>query len=63
LYPEREILHEVSADARLVVSEPMGDLPGAWNEVPESNYGVVGLGDDQLRPFKVKPPTPVAATV
>lgn len=55
LYPEREILHEVSADARLVVSEPMGDLPGAWNEVPESSYGVVGHGDDQLRPFKVKP--------
>ena len=63
LYPEREILHEVSADARLVVSEPMGDLPGAWNEVPESSYGVVGHGDDQLRPFKVKPPTPVAVTV
>jgi predicted glutamine amidotransferase len=63
LYPEREILHEVSEDARLVVSEPMGDLPGAWNEVPESSYGVVGSGDDALRPFKVKPPTPVAVTV
>jgi len=58
LYPKREILHEVSADARLVVSEPMGDLPGAWNEVPESTYGVVGHGDDHLRPFKVKPPMP-----
>ena len=63
LYPEREILQEVSADARLVVSEPMGDLPGAWNEVPESSYGVVGHGDDQLRPFKVKPATHVAVTV
>jgi len=61
LYPEREILHEVSADARLVVSEPMGDLPGAWNEVPESSYGVVGHGDDQLRPFKVKPPAVAVA--
>jgi predicted glutamine amidotransferase len=63
LYPEREILQEVSADARLVVSEPIGDLPGAWNEVPESAYGVVGHGDDQLRPFKVKPPAPVAVMV
>jgi predicted glutamine amidotransferase len=63
LYPEREILHEVSADARLVVSEPMGDLPGAWNEVPESSYGVVGHGDDQLRSFNPKPPTRVAVTV
>jgi predicted glutamine amidotransferase len=63
LYPEREILHEVSADARLIVSEPPGDLPGAWNEVPESSYGVVGHGDDQLRPFKVKHSTSVAVTV
>jgi len=63
LYPEREILHEVSADARLVVSEPMGELPGAWNEVPESSYGVVGRGEDRLEPFKVKPPTKVALTV
>jgi glutamine amidotransferase len=39
-----------------VVSEPIGDLPGAWNEVPESSYGVVGGGEDQLRPFTVKPP-------
>lgn len=57
LAPDREILFEVSEDSRLVVSEPVGDLPGAWNEVPESSYGVVGGGDDQLRPFKVKPPT------
>jgi glutamine amidotransferase len=56
LYPERRILQEVSDDARLVVSEPIGDLPGAWNEVPESSYGVVGDGEDQLRPFTVKPP-------
>jgi glutamine amidotransferase len=63
LYPEREILHEVSADARLVVSEPMGDLPGAWNEVPESSHGVVGRGEDDLRPFKVKPPTAAAVNV
>jgi glutamine amidotransferase len=63
LYPEREILREVSADARLVVSEPMGDLAGAWDEVPESTYGVVGGGDDHLRPFKVKHPNRVAVTV
>ncbi len=63
LYPEREILQEVSDDARIIVSEPMGDLPGAWNEVPESSYGVVGQGDDQLLPFTVKPPgSPVAVS-
>jgi predicted glutamine amidotransferase len=57
LYPEREILHEVSEDARLIVSEPIGDLPGAWNEVPESCYGVVGRGEDHMAPFKLQPPT------
>ncbi|MBV8955092.1 MAG: class II glutamine amidotransferase [Solirubrobacterales bacterium] len=57
LYPERVILQEVSDDARLIVSEPMGDLPGAWNEVPESSYGVIGDGDDQLHSFKPKSPS------
>lgn len=61
LYPERQILQEVAEDARLIVSEPMGDLPGAWNEVPESCCGVVGQGDDQLRTFKVKPPAKTVA--
>lgn len=56
LYPERQILQELSDDARLVVSEPIGDLPGAWNEVPESSYGAIGGGEDQLLSFKVKPP-------
>jgi predicted glutamine amidotransferase len=57
LYPDREILQEVSDDARLVVSEPIGDLPGAWNEVPESSWGVVGGGDDQIHAFKPKAPS------
>jgi predicted glutamine amidotransferase len=56
LYPERQVLREVSDDARIVVSEPIGDLPGAWNEVPEASYGVVGKGHDQLLPFTAKPP-------
>jgi predicted glutamine amidotransferase len=57
LYPERQVLQELSDDARLVVSEPIGDLPGAWNEVPESSYGVVGGGDDELLRFAPKPPS------
>ena len=59
-YPEREILREVSDDARLVVSEPFGDLPGAWEEMPEASYGVVSKGSDRLLPFSPKPsPKPV----
>ena len=52
MYPENELLREVGDEARLVVSEPLGDtLPGAWNEVPESSYGVIQPGDDELHPF------------
>jgi predicted glutamine amidotransferase len=58
LYPERQILRRVSGDTRLVVSEPVGDLPGAWIEVPEASYGVVGKGPDQLLPFAPEPPPP-----
>jgi glutamine amidotransferase len=50
-YPDNPILHELSDEARLVVSEPLGDLAGAWNEVPESTYGVIQEGQDELRPF------------
>jgi predicted glutamine amidotransferase len=61
LYPDREVLQEASEDARLVVSEPIGNLPGAWQEVPESTYGIVGRGEDSLHMFKVKPPTTAVA--
>jgi predicted glutamine amidotransferase len=55
-YPDREILREVSDDTRLVVSEPIGDLPGAWIEMPEASYGIVSKAGDQLVPFAPTPP-------
>ncbi len=55
-HPEVEVLRELSDESRLVVSEPLGDLKGAWNEVPESHYGVVQAGEDELRPFTPRPP-------
>jgi glutamine amidotransferase len=51
LYPESEELAGLSEETRVVVSEPLGDLPGAWNEVPESHVGIVEPGTDELRPF------------
>lgn len=50
-YPDNAVLHGLSDETRIVVSEPLGDLEGAWNEVPESSYGVVQEGQDELRPF------------
>jgi len=55
-YPDREILREVSDDARLVVSEPIGDLPGAWEEMPEATCAVIRMGEDRLLPFHPEPP-------
>lgn len=52
-HPELAILAQVSDEARLVVSEPLGDVEDAWNEVPESTWGVVRPnGDDELHPFR-----------
>jgi len=52
LYPENELLQQFDDESRLVVSEPLGDeLPGAWNEVPESSWGVIKPGQDEMHPF------------
>lgn len=50
-HPENEDLELLSDDARVIVSEPLGDLVGAWHEVPESHVGIVHAGRDELRPF------------
>ena len=55
-YPDNPVLHGLSDETRIVVSEPLGDLAGAWNEVPESSYGVIQEGQDELRPFAPRPP-------
>jgi predicted glutamine amidotransferase len=62
LHTDRQILKDLSDDARIIVSESIGDLPGAWTEVPEASYGVVGDGEDRLLPFKAKLPPKAAAT-
>ncbi|MEY9485351.1 putative glutamine amidotransferase [Streptomyces calvus] len=56
LHPDLEFLREMSDEARLIVSEPLGNLPGAWNAVPESTYGVVQPEGDRMDGF-----TPVPA--
>ena len=55
-HPDLPVLHGLSDESRLIVSEPLGDLVGAWNEVPESSYGIIQEGDDLLQPFTPRPP-------
>ncbi|CAL9385061.1 class II glutamine amidotransferase [Streptomyces sp. enrichment culture] len=53
LHPDLEFLRGVDEGTRLIVSEPLGDMPGAWNAVPESTYGVVRPGgqEDEMHAF------------
>jgi predicted glutamine amidotransferase len=50
-YPDDERLQQLSDEARVVVSEPLGARADAWNEVPEAHVGIVQPGQDELRPF------------
>ena len=56
LYPDHPVLHDLSPETRLIVSEPLGDLPGVWNKVPEAHWGVIQEGDDEIHPFTPKKP-------
>ncbi len=51
LHPERPRLQELSENARLVVSEPLIDLPGAWHEIPEATALVVDGTSLERRDF------------
>lgn len=41
MYPDEERLSLFSDDARVIVSEPINDLPGAFLEVPESSVAIL----------------------
>ena len=56
LYPENPLFHGLGDETRLVVSEPLGTLEGAWNEVPESSWGVIQPGPDEIHPFTPRAP-------
>jgi predicted glutamine amidotransferase len=61
LYPENERLRRFRDDDRIVVSEPLSDLPGAWVEIPESTVLIVQPGADEQRPFHPRYEEPAKA--
>ena len=52
----RDRLDDFSDDARVIVSEPFSDLPGAWQTIPESSFVTVEAGDVLCREFAPIPP-------
>jgi len=55
-HPENERLQRLGAEDRVVVSEPLGDLAGAWLEVDESTAMIIQPGADEQRPFRPHQP-------
>ncbi len=51
LHPDNERLQRLAEGDRVVVSEPLSDLPGAWLEIPESTALIVENGDVAQRAF------------
>jgi predicted glutamine amidotransferase len=58
LVPEdvKKRLDDLSDDTRVIVSEPFADLPGAWEEIPESAF--VAVSDGKVVCSDFKPTTP-----
>jgi predicted glutamine amidotransferase len=50
-YPDNVMLEKITDDTVVVVSEPLGDLRGAWQEVPESTCIAVHDGEIDFHPF------------
>ena len=51
LHPDVAVLKGLGPETRLIVSEPLLNLPGAWTGVPEGSAGIVRPGTDEIRPF------------
>jgi len=55
MYPDTGRLSLFSDDARVIVSEPINDLPGAFREVPESTVAVLDSAGYRHSPFAPMP--------
>jgi len=52
LHPDNPRFEHLTDEDRLIVSEPLSDLPGVWVEVPESTAVIVQPGADERVPFE-----------
>jgi predicted glutamine amidotransferase len=52
LHPENERLQRLRGEDRVIVSEPLADLTGVWDEIPDGTAVIVQPGADESRPFR-----------
>ncbi len=52
LHPEHELVELIGDEDRAVVSEPLGDLPGVWEAIPEATALIIQDGPDEQRAFQ-----------
>lgn len=53
LYPDNERIQRLGDEDRMIVSEPLADLSGAWDELSESTVVALGpAGRRESRPFR-----------
>ena len=60
MYPENEVFQKISDETRIIVSEPLGDLLGAWNPVPEAQLRDRAQGRGRTR--QVRPAAALSLT-
>jgi hypothetical protein len=51
VHPDNPQLQQLSEADHVIVSEPLGGLPGAWLEVPESTALVIEAGAHEQSAF------------
>ncbi|MGI9354866.1 MAG: class II glutamine amidotransferase, partial [Rhizobiaceae bacterium] len=51
LYPDSPRLEGISDASRLIVSEPLSEFSGVWEEIPKDSCGVVSAGTLEQRQF------------
>jgi predicted glutamine amidotransferase len=61
LHPDNPRFQRMTDEDRVVVSEPVSDLPGVWREVPESTALIIRRGPDEQREFHPRPPADAGA--
>ncbi len=51
LHPDNPQVARMRDGDRVVISEPFGELPGAWDELPEATVLTIQAGHDEQRAF------------